>query len=156
MQIGWKCAHFHWKCGKMRMHFLRKTLPSRVTFITLLYCLPNWLLQDLLIWFLHCVHKLLLSKPYELILSLCTQLTPFKIIWPNFVIVDTIDSFQDHLTWCLYCVPKSLISKHMTPFKTIWPDFCVVYPIDSFQDHLTWFYNCVPNWLLSRPFDLIL
>ena len=86
---------------------------------------------------LHCVYKLLLSRPYELILSLCTQLTPFKTIWPNFVIVDTIDSFQDHMTWCLYCVPKSLISKHMTPFKIIWPDFCIVYPVDSFQDHLT-------------------
>ena len=92
----------------------------------------------------------------DLILSLCTQLTPFKTIWPNFVIVYTIDSFQDHLTWCLYCVPKSLISNHMTPFKTIWPDFCIVYPIDFFQDHLIWFYHSEPNWLLSRPFDLIL
>ena len=31
-------------------------------------------------------------------LSLCTQLTPFKTIWPDFCIVYLIDSFHDHLT----------------------------------------------------------
>ena len=98
----------------------------------------------------------LFSRPFYLILSLCTQLTTFKTIWPNFVIVYTIDSFQDHLTWCLYCVPKLLISNHMSPFKTIWPDFCIVYPIDSFQYHLISFLHCVHKLLLSRPYDQIL
>ena len=30
--------------------------------------------------------------------TLCTQITPFKTIWPNFIIVYPIESFQDHLT----------------------------------------------------------
>ena len=97
---------------------------------------------------------------------LCTQLTHFKTIWTDFCIVYPIDSFQDHMTWFLNCVPNWLLSRpfdiilslctQKTHFKTIWPDFCIVYPIDSFQDHLPKFYHCVPNWLLSRPFDLIL
>ena len=63
-------------------------------------------------------------------------MTPFKTIWANFVIVYTIDSFQDHLTY-----------------------FINVYPIESFRDHTNWFLHCVPNllnWLLTRPFDQIL
>ena len=99
-------------------------------------------------WFLYYVHNWLLSRPYDLILSLCTQLTPFKTIWPDF-----------------YCVPKLLLSRpydltlslctQLTPFKTIWPNFIIVYPIDSFQDHMTFFLHCVPKLLLSRPYDLI-
>ena len=125
--------------------------------------------QDHLIWFLHCVHKLLLSRLYDLILSLCTLLTPFKTIWPNFVIMYPIDSFQDHMNWFLHYVPNLLnwlLSRpfdqifafwgKLTPFKTIWLDFCIVYPIDSFQDHLIWFLHCVHKLLLSRPYDLIL
>ena len=107
-------------------------------------------------------------------------MTPFKTIWPNFIIVYPIDSFQDHLTQFYYCVPYLLLSRpfdlifvlstQLTPFNTIWPNFIIVYTIDSFQDHLTsfiivyqidsfqhhltQFYHCVPNWLLSRPFDL--
>ena len=110
----------------MKDHLLR-------TVTLYLYCVPNWLL----------------SRPYDLIFVLFTQLTPFKTIWPNLS-----------------------LSTQLTPFKTIWPDFCIVYPIDSFQDHLTKFIivytidsfqdhltkflHCVSNWLLSRPFDLIL
>ena len=30
--------------------------------------------------------------------TLCTQITPFKTIWANFIIVYPVDSFQDHLT----------------------------------------------------------
>ena len=64
--------------------------------------------------------------------ALCIQLTPFKTIWLNFIIVYLIYCSQQHIAW-----------------------FCIVYPIDSFQDHLTKFYQCVPNWLLSRPYNLI-
>ena len=71
---------------------------------------------------------------------MCTQLTPFKTIWLNFINAYPIDSFQDHMTWFLHCVPI----------------FNNVYPIDSFQHHMTWFLHCLHNWLLSRPFDLIL
>ena len=81
-------------------------------------------------------------------------MTPFKTIWPNFIIVYPIDSFQDHLTWFLYCLcnwflstpfdPILSLCTQMTPFMTIWPNFIIVYPIDSFQDHLTQFYYCVP------------
>ena len=110
-------------------------------------------------WFLHWVPNLLLSTPFDLILSLCTQLTPFKNIWPDFIIVYPIDSFQDHLTWFYHCVPNWLLSRpfdliyhcvhiwlfsrpfvlslytQLTHFKTIWPNFIIVYPIHSFQDH---------------------
>ena len=122
--------------------------------------------QHHMTWFLHCVHKWLLSRPFDLILSMCTQLTPFKTIWMEFYIVYPIypiDSFQDHFTWFLHSIPNWLLSRpydlifvlctqstpfktiwpnfiivyQLTPFKTIWHDFCIVYPIDSFQDHLT-------------------
>ena len=106
-----------------------------------LHCVPAFInvypidsFQHYMIWFLDCVHNWLLSRPFDLTLSMCTQLTPFKTIWMEFYIVYPIypiDSFQDHLTWFLHSIAK------LTPFKTIWPDFCIVYPIDSFPDHLT-------------------
>ena len=135
-----------------------------------LHCVHNWLLSrpfDLI--FLHSIPNWLLSRPYHLIFvlydmifGLCTQLTPFKTIWPNFIIVYTIDSFQDHMTWFLYSVPNQLhlspfdlifvlcaswllsrpydlvvsMCTQLTPFNTLWYDFGIVYPIDSFQDHL--------------------
>ena len=99
--------------------------------------------------FYHCLTYWLLSRPFDLILSLCTQMTPFKTFWSNFIIVYPIDSFQDHLTQFYHCVPNLL-------FKTIWPHLCIVYPIDFFQDHMIWFLCCPPIWLLSRPFALIL
>ena len=121
--------------------------------------------QDPMTWFLHWVSNLLLSTPVDLILSLCTQLTPFKTIWlilvlctqmtafktiwPDFHIVYPIYSFKHHLTWFLHCVPNLLLSR---PFDH---DFIIVYPIDSFQDHLTQFYHCVSYSLFLRPFDLI-
>ena len=52
--------------------------------------------------------------------------TPFKIIWPDFCIVDPTDSFQ-HPFKKFYCYVHRL-----TPFNTI----CIVYPTDSFQDYL--------------------
>ena len=39
----------------------------------------------------------ILSRPYELIFVLSTQLTPFKTICPDFIIVYPVNSFQDHL-----------------------------------------------------------
>ena len=119
--------------------------------------------QEHMIWFLHCVPNWLLSRPSDLILSLCsqltalntilldfvlcTQLTPFKAIWPNFIIVYPIDPIQDHMTWFLHCVsnlPNWLLSRpcelifalctQLTAFKTIWPDFCIMYLIDSFKN----------------------
>ena len=113
---------------------------------------------------------------------LCTQLTPFKKIWPNLIIMYPIDSFQDHITWFLHCVLNSsnwlLLSRpydlilslcthltalnsilidfvlctQLTPFKTIWPNFINVYPIFTL---CTYFYQCVPNQLLSRQYYLI-
>ena len=119
-------------------------------------------------WFWYCVPNWLLSRLFGLILSLWTQLTTFKTIWPDFIIVYPIDSFPDHMTRFLHCVPNWLLSRpfapilslctQLTPFKTIWTDFYTVYPIcsiDSFQDHLTRFLHFVANWLLSRPYDLI-
>ena len=60
---------------------------------------------------------------------LCTQFTPFKTIWPNFIIVYTNDSFKNHLTQYYHCVPYWLLSRSfnpvlslctlLTPFKTI-------------------------------------
>ena len=98
----------------------------------------------------HSVPYWLLSRPFYLILSLCTQLTPFKTIWPDFCIVYPIDSFQDHLTLILsLCILFTL-------FKTIRPHCIIVFPIDPFQDHFIWFYHCVPNWLLSRHMTWIL
>ena len=131
--------------------------------------------QDHMTWFLHgvpifthmdsfqdqCVPNWLLSRPYDLIFALCTQLTPFKTIWPNFINVYPIYSFQDHMTWFLHYVPNFInvyptdsFQDHMTWFLHGVPIFINVYPIDSFQDHMTWFLHCVPNWLLSRPYDL--
>ena len=148
-----------------------------------LHCVPAFInvypidsFQHHMIWFLHWVHNWLLSRPFDLIFAFYTKLTPFKtispafcIVWHDFWIVYTIDSFQDHLTKLYQCVPNWLLSRpsewnftlctqftQLTPFKTIWPDFCILYQIDSFQDHMTWFLYCVPNRLLSRPFDLIL
>ena len=145
-------------------------------------CVPNWILSkpyDLIFTlctcFYQCVPNWLFSTPYDLIFALCTQSTPLKTIWPDFYILYQIDSFQDHITWFLYCmtwfldcVHNWLISRpfdlilsmctQLTPFKTIWMEFYIVYPIypnDSFQDHLTWFLHSIPNWLLSRPYDLI-
>ena len=120
-------------------------------------------------WFWYSVPNWLLSRPFGLILSLWTQLTAFKTIWPDFITVYPIDSFPDHMTRFLHCGPNWLLSRpfapilslctQLTPFKTIWTDFYTVYPIcsiDSFQDHLTRFLNFVANWLLSRPYDSIL
>ena len=74
-------------------------------------------------------------RPFDLILSLYTLLTPFKIIWPEFY----------------HCIPYWLLSK---PFG---PNFIIVYQNDSFQDHMICFsYHWVPNLLLSTAFDLIL
>ena len=73
--------------------------------------------QDHITWFFFflSVPNWLLSRPFEPILLLCTQ----------------IDSFQDHITWFY------VLFIQLTPFKTIWPNFIIVYPIDSFQNHLT-------------------
>ena len=116
-------------------------------------CVPNWLLSrpyDLIFtlctYFYQCVPNWLLSRPYDLILSMCIKVYP-------------IDSFQDHMTWFLHCVPLSRPYDlnvynvyQLTPFKTIWPNFINVYPIDSFQDHMTWFLHCVPK---MTPFKTI-
>ena len=79
---------------------------------------------------------------------LCTQLISFKTIWANFIILYPIDYFEYHITLFLCCVPNWLLSRpfgpilslctQLTPFKTIWPNFI-----------------SVPIWLLSRPYDLI-
>ena len=125
--------------------------------------------QDHMTWFLHCVLKWLLSRPFDLILlkcsqcvtnwllsrpydpilSLCILFTVLKTIWPHFMTVYSIHLFQDQLYLILS------LGTQLTPFRTIWPIFCTMYPIDSFQDHMTWFLHCVPNWFLSKPFDLI-
>ena len=126
------CVVFEFKTRKLLISSLKTSVfyPKP----ELLYCVPNWLL----------------SRPLDLILSLCSRLTPFKTIWPNFIIVYPIDSFQDHMTWFSHCVPSWLLSRpfdpilslctQLIPFKIIWPNF----------------YHCVPYSLLSRPFDLIL
>ena len=123
--------------------------------------------QDHMTWFLHCVPKWLLSRPFDLILSMCTkidslsgpydliftlctyflsmctQLIPFKTIWPDLY---PIDFFLDHMTELipLKTIWPNFLSMctQLTPFKTIWPNFINVY-------------QSVPNWLLSRPYDLI-
>ena len=120
--------------------------------------------QDHLTYFCLCT-QWLLSRPFDLILSLCIQFTHFKTIWPHCIknivlpnwllsrpfdqilsLCTQLTSFQDHLTQFYHCVPNWLLSRPfdlimfvypMTPFKTIWPNFIIVYPIDSFQDHLT-------------------
>ena len=103
---------------------------GQLVFIVYPIC-PIDCFQDHLTWFLHSIPNWLLSRPYHLIFVLCTQLTPFKTIWPNFIIVYPIDSFQDHMTWFLHCIPNWLLSR---PIDLI---FINVYPIDSFQDQLT-------------------
>ena len=111
-----------------------------------LHCVPTFInvysidsFHHHMIWFLHCLHDWLLSRSFDLILSMCNQLTPFKTTWPDFYIVYLL------LSMCT----------QLTLFNTIWSDFCIVYTIDSFQDHLTWFLHSIPNWLLSRPYHLI-
>ena len=59
---------------------------------------PNFIIQytfdsfqDDITWFYHWVPIWLLSRPYDLIFVLCTQLIPFKIIWANFIILYPID-----------------------------------------------------------------
>ena len=94
-----------------------------------LYYVPSWLLSRPFDLILPLYTHWLLSRPYDQIFGLCTQLTPFKTIWSNFTIVYTIESFQDHMTWFLYCVPNWLLSRpydlnfplctSLTPFKTI-------------------------------------
>ena len=111
-----------------------------------LHIVPNC--QYHMTWFLHCVPNWLLPRPFDLIWSICTQLTHFKTMWPGFYIVYILLSectqltLQHHMTWFLYCVPNWLLSG----------------PSDLIlsQHHIAWFLYCVPNWLLSRPFDLIL
>ena len=136
--------------------------------------------QDHLTRFLHSIPNWLLSRQYDLIFVLCTQLTPFKTIWPNFINVLCTYFYKCVTNW-LFSTPYDLIfalCTQMTPLKTIWPNcinvypfdslqdqmtwflhcipaFINVYPIDSFQHHMTWFLHCVHNWLLSRPSDLI-
>ena len=66
-------------------------------------------------------------------LSLCTQVTPFKTIWTNFIIVYPVESFQNCFTKFDHCVPNWILSRpfdpilsmctQLTPFKTIWPHF---------------------------------
>ena len=91
---------------------------------------PNDCFQDHLTSFYPCVPYWLLSRPFDLILSLCTQLTPFKTMWPDFCVV-----YPNGLLPRLFDLILSLCTQ-LTPFKTIWPDVIIVYPIDSFQDHL--------------------
>ena len=61
------------------------------------HCVPNWLFSRPYDQFLHCVPNWLLSRPYELIFVLSTQLTPFKTICPDIIIVHLVDFFQNHL-----------------------------------------------------------
>ena len=124
--------------------------------------------EDHLTSFNHCVPNWLLSRPYDLIFVLCTQLTPLKTIWPGFTIVYLNDCFQDHLTWfsssctLIYSFKHHLtwflsLCTQLTPFKTIWSDFIIVCPLDSFsRPYDPDFCHCLSNWLLSRPFYLIL
>ena len=96
--------------------------------------------QDHLTSFYHSVPKWLLSRPFDIILSLCTQSSPFKTIWPDFCIVYPTDSFHDHLTqfyhWVLIWLhsrPYDLffvLCTQLIHFKTICPSFIIVYPID--------------------------
>ena len=72
--------------------------------------------QDHMTWFLYCVPNWHLSRPVDLISSLCTWLTPFKTIWPDFCIVYPIDIFQDQLTLFYHCVHNWLLSR---PFDLI-------------------------------------
>ena len=67
--------------------------------------------QDHFTWFLHSVPNWLLSRPHDLIISLCTLIIPFKTIWSNFVIVHPIDCSQYHFVWFFYCVHNWLLSR---------------------------------------------
>ena len=97
--------------------FYLPQLPStylKYYFLFCIYIIPNWLL----------------SRPYDLIFVLCTQITPFQTMWPNFIILYTIDSFYLKY-YFLFCILYPI-----TPFKKIWPGFCIVSNY-SFQDHVT-------------------
>ena len=89
---------------------MKDHLPKKVTPI------PNWLLLRPFDPIYHCVPSWVVSKSYDLIFVLCTQISSFKTIWPNFIIVYPIDSFQDHMIWFLHCVPIWLFSR---PFDLI-------------------------------------
>ena len=59
-------------------------------------------------------------------------MTPFKTIWPNFIIIYPIDSFQDHLNQILsFYTQVDSFQDHLSLILVI------MYPIDSFQDHFT-------------------
>ena len=47
-------------------------------------------------WFLYCVSNWLLSRPFDLILSLCRKLTPFKTIWPD---LDCVPNWLHWVKW---------------------------------------------------------
>ena len=78
-----------------------------------LHCVPNWLLSRSFDLYYHRAPNWLLSRPFHLILSLCTQITPFKT----------------NLMYFYHCVPNWLLSRpcdlifalctQLTPFKTI-------------------------------------
>ena len=96
-------------------NFALWTQLTHLTWFCIGYSIESF--QDHMTGFLNWVHNWLISRPFDLIFVLCTQLTPFKTIWPNFIIVYPINSIEDHMMW-----------------------FCIVSPNDSFQDHMTWFF----------------
>ena len=71
--------------------------PLKTIWLDFIIVYPINSFQDHLTWFYHCIPYWLPLRPFDPILSLCTQLTPMKAIWPDFIIVYPIDSFQDHL-----------------------------------------------------------
>ena len=78
--------------------------------------------QDHVTWFLYGIPKLVLSRPFDLILSLCTQLTPFQLTL-------NIIFYFAYLPNCLLLRPCDLIFAlytQITLFKTILPNFIVV------------------------------
>ena len=116
----WKCTHFHLICIKC-MHFQWKFtnipdfnekchLASKVWW-------EQWE-GYYLVWENRQVYIFLTSTYLKYYYS-------FYILYP-------IDSFQGHMTWCLHCVAKLLLSR---PFDQI--------------------YHCVHSWLLSKPYELI-
>ena len=160
MYFQWKYAHFHENARKC-MHFHQNA--RKCTEITDF----QWEVPFSFKTLLGIVRRLLVGMG-NLIFTLCTQLTPFKTIWPNFINEYPSDFFQDHMTWFLHCVPAFInvypidsFQHHMTwflhcvhkltPFKTIWPNFINVYPIDPFPDHMTWFLHCVPAFINMYP-----
>ena len=80
---------------------------------------------------------------------------PFKNIWPKFIIVYPIGSFQDHMTLFYHCVPNWLLLRpydltyalctQLTPFKTI----------DSFQDHLITSNRVIWSWKESIGYTML-